>query len=64
MNEECPESVYKDNRHEWESGPPWRDLKIKLCTKCRTVLVLQLTDSGGQPGDVWDLVAIGHLLPE
>lgn len=60
----CPKSVYKDDRHDWHGeGPKWptaRDLKFRICYTCERVEILQLTDSGSQAGDIWEVIASGQ----
>lgn len=53
----CVKSEYKDDRHQWAYSPTWDGLRIAKCKRCGAVSTQLLTDSGGQPGDVWEEIS-------
>lgn len=59
MND-CTKSIYKDDRHEWLLGSTVGNCRMRVCHNCKKVEVVQLTDSGGQAGEVWKVIAEGQ----
>ena len=61
----CPLSEFKDGRHAFVDGriDGQPTLRTRVCQKCGRIVLQQLTDSGDQPGDVWDVIAECRRLP-